>query len=110
LPITQERHQSVDDRLPALLSNAQRACHRGRHKRWIGERRQFDEEGSVREHIEQIGRGLKREPRLAYSTRPCKRHQVDIFAAQESANLFEFPLPPEQGRGLAQEVVGVALE
>jgi hypothetical protein len=106
--VAQECHQHLDDRTPALLAHTQRAGHRRWDKRRIGEGRQFDEEDSIRKHLEQVSRGLQRQPRLAHPTGSRQGHQLDILPPQEGVNLTELPLSTKQRCRLVVQIVQVA--
>ena len=60
----------------ALLAHAERLGDRGGHQLGIGERRQGDEEDAVGEGVEQLGRGLQGEARLARPARSGQGQQA----------------------------------
>jgi hypothetical protein len=80
---------------------------RGRHQRWIADRRQRDEMHSIRELVDHHGRQLDGQPRFAAAARAGQREQP--VASQQPPQLSQLLFPThEAGEGPVQSVTNGA--
>ena len=64
-PVLREFHQRLDDRMPGFFLHAEDKSNRLRHEPRIGERRQLDEPDAIGKIVQDLGRELLRQTRLA---------------------------------------------
>ena len=82
--------------LSAGTGDLQRLSDRRENQRGILQRRERDPPDAVSELVRGVGRGLQREPRLAYPARPRQRHKTHILTAKQGRHSLEIVTAPEK--------------
>ena len=109
-PLPQVVDHGVAQRPLALLPHPQRRRDGRGHEGRVGQRRQVDEPDPVGEGVEQLGRRLQRQARLADAARPGQRQQPGPRAgsvrsrAEQRRRPRQLVSPTEERRRLGREV------
>ena len=90
-----------------LSREPERLRDRRQHELGVGERRERDEEHALRELLDELGRGLEREPGLARAARPGQRQQAHVLAPEPLDDRGQLPRSrPISGVGWTGRFVG----
>ena len=98
------------DGLARPVGDAECPRHANEHEVGVAQGREVDEEDTVAEVREELGRRLDGEPCLAGPTCPGQRHEPDVGPAQQLAELADLALPADERGRLRREVRRLAGE
>ncbi len=104
-PGRQSIPQAIDQRLPALLTQAQRRRDGRQNKRGVGQGRERDEEDTIGEIAKHLGGSLQCQTCLPRAARADEGYQRDVLAAQEVGDLVHLLLPAQERGRLTGEIV-----
>jgi hypothetical protein len=104
--VTQVVVQRLGERLAGLLPHRKRLRDRRDKEVGIGDRGEVNEEGTVLEILEQLGRHLERKARLTRAAGAGECNEADVPSPHEGHGLGHLPLAPDKWRQLRRQVRG----
>ena len=102
--VEQEQHLPVRDRRGQVACGAEGLGGRVDDEPRVPQRREVDEEDTVRVCLDRLGGGLEREPALAAPADARQGHEPDPGPCHQPDHLGQLPLPAQERRRLDREI------